>query len=129
MLIDVVKAAAVAAMVDGGLRSGVNGVGAIQMPDAIGGRRFRLRLLRTKRQIQSTKLPDGRKSLLIYGISVKPRNKKYFAFPEGQISATSHASRPTQRGVGHRHNEGRGAVDVEVPVTIGADAYGKDVWS
>src|SRR4029079_10507822 len=40
-----------------------------------------------------------------------------------------HASRPTQRGVGHRHNEGRGAVDAEVPLTNGAEAYGKDVGS
>jgi hypothetical protein len=32
MLIDVVKAEAVAAMVDGGLRSGVNGAGAILSP-------------------------------------------------------------------------------------------------
>jgi hypothetical protein len=26
-------------------------------------------------------------------------------------------------------NEGRVAVDAEVPVTTGAEAYGKDVWS
>src|SRR6478735_1386317 len=51
--------------------------------------------------------------LPIFGINVKPRNEKYFAFPESQIRAISHASRPTQRGVGHRHNEGRGAVDAE----------------
>jgi hypothetical protein len=52
-------------------------------------------------------------SIPIIGICVKPRDKKYFAFPEGQIRTTSHVSRPTQRGVGHRHNEGRGAVDAE----------------
>ena len=26
-------------------------------------------------------------------------------------------------------NVGRGAVDVEVPLTKGTEAYGKDVWS
>jgi hypothetical protein len=26
-------------------------------------------------------------------------------------------------------NEGRVAVDADVPITNGADAYGKDVWS
>ena len=38
------------------------------------------------------------KSLLIYGNRVKPQNKKYFAFPEGQIRAHLWTSRPGTRG-------------------------------
>jgi hypothetical protein len=68
-------------------------------------------------------------SLPIIVIDVKLQNKKYFAFSESQISAISHASRPTQKGVGHRHDEGRVAVDADVPLTNGIEAYGKDVWS
>ena len=47
--------------------------------------------------------------------SVKPRNKKYFAFPEIKIRAHLSPSRPNKRGVGHVTNVGRVAVDVEVP--------------
>ena len=58
--------------------------------------------------------PTG-KSLPIYGNRIKPQNKKHFALSEGQIKGTSSSpSRPTQRGVGHRHNEGRVAVDADV---------------
>ena len=39
------------------------------------------------------------------------------------------ASRPDQRGVAIVTNAGRGAVDAEVPLTNGMEAYGKDVWS
>ena len=51
--------------------------------------------------------PTG-KSIPIYGNRVKPRNEKYFAFPEGQIRAISNASRPDQRGARDRHDVGRG---------------------
>jgi hypothetical protein len=56
--------------------------------------------------------PTG-KSLLIYRKRVKPQNQKYFAFPEEQLVAYLSPSRPTQRGVGRRHDEGRVAVDAE----------------
>ena len=36
---------------------------------------------------------------------------------------------PPRVGVGRRHDEGRVAVDVEVPKANGTEAYGKDVWS
>ena len=52
-------------------------------------------------------------TILFFGIVVKSQDKKYFAFPEGQIRTISTPSRPTQRGVGRRHDEGRGAVDAE----------------
>jgi hypothetical protein len=84
-------------------------------------------VLRTPRN-DGKSCPTG-KSLLVYRNRVKPQNKKYFAFPEGQIRAYLLPSRPAQRGVGQRHDVGRVAVDVEVPVTNGAKAYGKDVWS
>ena len=68
--------------------------------------------------------------ILIYGNHVKPRNQKYFALSEGQIRATSHASRPDQRGVGHRHERGTGMRWTRMePVTTAPDAYGEDVWS
>src|SRR4030081_3072272 len=41
--------------------------------------------------------PTG-KSLLIYRNRVKPQNKKYFAFPEGQIRGTSIAIPSRQEG-------------------------------
>jgi len=36
---------------------------------------------------------------------------------------------PTRGALAIVTNAGRGAVDVEVPLSNGADAYGKDVWS
>src|SRR4051812_31072686 len=57
------------------------------------------------------------------------QKKKIFRFYRNSIRGIWIASRPTQRGVGHRHDEGRVAVDADVPETSGADAYGKDVWS
>ena len=81
------------------------------------------------RREQARQIDPTGKSLRIFGIRVKSQIQKYFAFSEPQISATSHASRPAQRGVGHVTNVGRVAVDAEVPVTNGAEAYGEDVWS
>ena len=73
--------------------------------------------------------PTG-KSILIFRNHVKPRNKKYFAFTEIKIRGIclaipsySEGRRPWSRtldGV---------AVDVTVPLTKGAEAYGEDVWS
>ena len=36
---------------------------------------------------------------------------------------------PTRGALAIVTNAGRGAVDVEVPLTNGTEAYGKDVWS
>ena len=73
--------------------------------------------------------PTG-KSLLILRNRVKPQNKKYFAFPEGQIRGTSIAIPVPGRGASANvTNVGRVAVDADVPTTNGADAYGEDVWS
>jgi len=57
--------------------------------------------------------PTG-KAFLIYRNDVKPENKKYFCFHSAQLTAHQEPSRPAQRGVGHRHNEGRVAVDADV---------------
>ena len=51
--------------------------------------------------------PTG-KSVPIYGISVKPRNQKYFCFPEGKSGVCVWPSRPTQKGVGRRHGRWAG---------------------
>jgi hypothetical protein len=57
--------------------------------------------------------PTG-KSLLFCGNRVKPENKKYSVLQKDKSVAYFAASRPTQRGVGHRHDEGRVAVDADV---------------
>src|SRR5258708_33925873 len=55
--------------------------------------------------------PTG-KSLLISGNRVKPQNKKYFAFPEGQIRGTSIAIPSREEGrIMIATNVGRVAVD------------------
>jgi hypothetical protein len=43
-------------------------------------------------------LPDGQ-SILIFGIDVKPRNRKYFCFTESKSRLHLIPSRPDQRGV------------------------------
>jgi hypothetical protein len=42
-----------------------------------------------------------------------PEIKNISLFQKTKSGLYPHPSRPTQRGVGHRHNEGRGAVDAE----------------
>ena len=59
----------------------------------------------------------------------RPEIKNISLYPKAKSGLYPLPSRPTQRGVGRRHDEGRGAVDAEVPLTNGTDAYGKDVWS
>ena len=66
----------------------------------------------------------------IYGKRVKTQNKKYFAFPETQIRCIAVAIPSRQEGrIMIVTNVGRGAVDAEMPITNGMEAYGKDVWS
>src|SRR3979490_591368 len=56
-------------------------------------------LAMTKWGEQARQIDPTGKSVPIYGNRVKPRNQKYFAFPEGQIRAisTSIPSRPQER--------------------------------
>src|SRR4029079_73531 len=68
----------------------------------------------------------------IFGNCVKPRNKKYFAFPEGQIRTISIPIPSHSEGVGHRRNEGRGcggrgSCDRRSQLTRTAKACGPDV--
>ena len=64
--------------------------------------------------------PSG-KSITIIANRVKPQNKKYFAFPERQISGISLAIPSRSEGrVMIATNVGRGAVDAEVPKANGA---------
>ena len=63
------------------------------------------------REAGATNCPTG-KSLPIYRNRVKPQNKKYFAFPEGQISGISFAIPSRQEGrIMIVTNVGRVAVD------------------
>jgi hypothetical protein len=73
--------------------------------------------------------PTG-KSLLIFGNRVKPRNKKYFAFPEGQIRGTSIAipSQEEGRRPSSRTWDGLRWTP-KLRLTSVAEAYGEDVWS
>ena len=70
------------------------------------------------------------KSLLIFRNRVKPRNQKYFAFADGQITGLNRPVSPDKRG-GSRssRNARRDAVDAEALLTNGAEAYGEVVWS
>ena len=73
--------------------------------------------------------PTG-KSFLFYRICVKPRNKEYFAFPEGQISGSFCPSRPGQKGVGRRHGRWAGCGGRWFALRRWRGrAYGKGVWS
>ena len=75
------------------------------------------------------RLPDGQITSDLRK-SCQAQNKKYFAFPEGQIRGINHAILSHQEGRSRSsRNAGQGAVDAEVPITNGAEAYGKDVWS
>jgi hypothetical protein len=62
-----------------------------------------------------TNLVNARRaSLFWFSESVSsPEIKNISLFPKGKSGLYPHPSRPAQRGVGHRHNEGRGAVDAE----------------
>jgi hypothetical protein len=61
---------------------------------------------------------------------VQPLREKYSAFAVGQITAKdSHIlSREEGRWPSSR-TLGQVAVDVDAPLTNGAEAYGEDVWS
>ena len=83
-------------------------------------------MLRSKDPAETSIKPP----LRIFGSRVKSQNKKYFAFPEGQISATSDASRPGQRGARDRHERGTGMRWTrKLRQTSAAKAYGEVVWS
>jgi hypothetical protein len=86
--------------------------------------------LMTKTAAKSTKLPG--KSIPIYGNRVKRkirRNRKHFALSEVRGVAYDRHPVPTRGALAIVTNAGRGAVDAEVPLTKGMEAYGKDVWS
>jgi hypothetical protein len=73
--------------------------------------------------------PTG-KSLRIFRNRVKPRNQKYFAFVAGQISDLNLPVSPDKRGGSRSSRNARwDAVDVDVPLTNGTEAYGEVVWS
>ena len=72
--------------------------------------------------------PTGN-SFPICGNDVKPQNKKYFAFTEMRSVAYDRHPVPTRGALAIVTNAGRGAVDAEMPLTKGTEAYGKDVWS
>ena len=73
--------------------------------------------------------PTG-KSFLIFGICVKPQNQKYSASVVGQISSMNLPVSSLHEGrIAIVTDVGWDAVDADVPITNGADAYGEVVWS
>ncbi len=87
--------------------------------------------LRRKPLCISAFRPSG-KSILIYGNRVKRKisaNRRYFAFTEMRNVAYDRHPVPTRGALANVTNAGRGAMDAEVPLTKGTEAYGKDVWS
>jgi hypothetical protein len=72
--------------------------------------------------------PTG-KSFLIYRNRVKSGGQKYFAFAVGQISGMTNAILSHHEGRSRSsRNAGQGAMDAEVPLTNGTEAYGEDAW-
>jgi hypothetical protein len=95
------------------------------MPVSVPSRRELSRLARNHDMdaVGATNQPDGqissdlRKSCQVENL----RKSKIFRFPSTQITGTFSPSRPTLRGVGHRHNEGRVAVDAWFTSDDGVD--------
>jgi hypothetical protein len=86
-------------------------------------------MTKEKAQHNQQNCPTG-KSLPICRNRVKPQNKKIFRFSRSANSGISIAIPSREEGrIMIVTNVGRGAVDAEVPVTNGTDAYGEDVWS
>ena len=72
------------------------------------------------------RLPDGQ----ITEFPVQPLRQKYFCFRQTQITSLIAAIPSRSEGrFAIVTDAGRDAVDVEVPITNGTDADGKDVWS
>jgi len=63
------------------------------------------------------------------GRHVQPSAQKYSDFPKTQITLFSWPSCPTEGRFAIVTDAGQDAVDVEAPITNGADADGEVVWS
>src|SRR5947207_6650600 len=63
--------------------------------------------------------PDGQIASDLQNTLSSPKIKNISLFQKGKSVADLFPSRPDKRGVGQRHNVGRGAVDAEVPTTNG----------
>jgi hypothetical protein len=70
-------------------------------------------------------LPDGQ----ITHQAVQPLLQKYFCFSEIQIKLYDSPSCPTRGALAIVTDAGRDAVDVDAPLTNGAEADGEVVWS
>jgi hypothetical protein len=80
----------------------------------------------SRRAARGADLPDGRSRQF----GVQPLLKKYSAFPKTQITCISTAVPSQSEGrFAIVTDAGRDAVDVEAPLTNGAEADGEDVWS
>ena len=60
---------------------------------------------------------------------VQPLPKKYSGFPKSQITGIIRTSCPTEGRFAIVTDAGWDAVDVEAPITNGAEADGEVVWS
>jgi hypothetical protein len=74
-------------------------------------------------------LPDGQIIWAIYRPSCPAPLKKYSDFPKTQITLYPRPSCPTEGRFAIVTDAGQDAVDVEAPITNGAEADGEVVWS
>jgi hypothetical protein len=73
--------------------------------------------------------PDGQISRLAGDLPVQPPLQKYFCFSEIQIKLLIRCPASLEGRFAIVTDARRDAVDADVPITNGAEAYGKDVWS
>jgi hypothetical protein len=71
----------------------------------------------------------GKSSRQFIALRVQPCLKKYSGFPKSQITGKFPPSCPTEGRFAIVTDAGQDAVDVEAPITNGAEADGEVVWS
>jgi hypothetical protein len=73
--------------------------------------------------------PTGKSAGQFIVPRVQPSLQKYSDFPKTQISLSPSPSCPTEGRFAIVTDAGQDAVDVDAPITNGAEADGKAVWS
>jgi hypothetical protein len=71
----------------------------------------------------------GKSSRQFTALHVQPALKKYSGFPKSKITGIFPPSCPTEGRFAIVTDAGQDAVDVEAPITNGAEADGEVVWS
>jgi hypothetical protein len=83
----------------------------------------------TSDRIPTLRCPTGKSSRQFTAPRVQPLLQKYSDFPKIQITLASWPSCPTEGRFAIVTDAGQDAVDVEAPITNGAEADGEVVWS